>query len=573
MTQLLALPLTRLTDSNGDIIPNGRLYSFLTESLTPAATYTTADLDVSHGSYVQANSAGLLPPIYLDPAVTYRLQVRASPYSDAMDGFDFDPVSVKNTSDITFTPAGTGAVATTVQAKLRQRVDLTDKGTVADAKSALESIFTDFANKGGHCFIPPGNWLLSATATYTGQRINLEGAAITASSIWFDPASADVALELNNPSSGGCFQSSIRRLMFSSTNSVDKTAIKFVNVANCQIEDIGISQSGWLGDNSIGIQTEGRQLVEINRATIGCARPLVCSPNATHPALAVDHFLISNCELVGTSAAHPVIEFEDGVSFAQTKIWNTGVIGGGDGIRWVNTTSAAAGFSLDIYNVRTEQGKDPAAYSIRLDSSSGSLQSMTIHGCRLDSARNGIYLRNALAVTLIDTMFNTAGKTAMDMTFIPGSVLAIINCQGDGTFTFTNARCVYRSANSRALGMNELWVYDANSSSGAIQSNVPYGGVPFAVANDATAVLTDDTFCGYVDLTTTEDSGAVFFLRGQTHTVAETNDVDGLFSVTKDNPSTLNVYWDASSSAYLIQNKRGSSVTISAFKRGTNAGA
>jgi hypothetical protein len=93
MSLLGLVPVYRLTDSNNVIVPNGRLYTFLTGTLTAAPTYTTSALDVSHGAYVQANSAGLLPSFYYDPAVSYRAQVRAAPYTDAVPGMDFDPIN------------------------------------------------------------------------------------------------------------------------------------------------------------------------------------------------------------------------------------------------------------------------------------------------------------------------------------------------------------------------------------------------------------------------------------------------------------------------------------------------
>lgn len=98
MASLLVLPIARLTDSNGDIIANGRLYSYLTGTLAPVPTYTTDTLGVSHGDYVQADSSGLLPPIYIDPAISYRFKVKreTSPGSGVFQdvpGMDFDPVA------------------------------------------------------------------------------------------------------------------------------------------------------------------------------------------------------------------------------------------------------------------------------------------------------------------------------------------------------------------------------------------------------------------------------------------------------------------------------------------------
>jgi hypothetical protein len=165
MAQLLTLPLYRLTDSSGIIIPNGRLYSFETGTLTPAATYTTAALNVSHGAYVEADSAGLLPPIYLDPLVSYRFQVRASPYSAVVSGMDFDPVTAANAANLVFTQAGTGAVPRTTQDKLREGRSIADYGAISnlttDNSDALDATVAALPTYGGAIKVNGGNYRLN----------------------------------------------------------------------------------------------------------------------------------------------------------------------------------------------------------------------------------------------------------------------------------------------------------------------------------------------------------------------------------------------------------------------------
>lgn len=175
---LLALPLYRLTDANGVIIPNGRLYSFVTGTLTAAATYTTSGLSVSHGPYVQANSAGLLPPIYLDPVVTYRFQVRASPYSSAVSGMDFDPVSGATASDVSFTPSGADAETTTVQEWLRgQTLAPEDFGAAGDGTTndapAFVKLFTAQQSTGLPIRFKPGATYGIGVTGWTGISVTL----------------------------------------------------------------------------------------------------------------------------------------------------------------------------------------------------------------------------------------------------------------------------------------------------------------------------------------------------------------------------------------------------------------
>lgn len=81
---------------------------------------------------------------------------------------------------VTYTPAGTGAVATTVQAKLRESVSVKDFGAdptgVANATSAFNSAITYCkANNKGLC-IPDGTYLLTADGVnFAGQGLAIYG--------------------------------------------------------------------------------------------------------------------------------------------------------------------------------------------------------------------------------------------------------------------------------------------------------------------------------------------------------------------------------------------------------------
>jgi hypothetical protein len=53
---------------NGAVVPGGKIFTYLTGSSTPAATYTTPDLSVAHSNPIVADSAGVFAPFYLSPA-------------------------------------------------------------------------------------------------------------------------------------------------------------------------------------------------------------------------------------------------------------------------------------------------------------------------------------------------------------------------------------------------------------------------------------------------------------------------------------------------------------------------
>lgn len=468
--------------------------------------------------------------------------------------------------------SGTGSLARTQHDRNEDDMHLSDKGTTADMLTALQDVASDFA-AGGFCQIEAGTWTLSGTFSFTGQRLHLRGKGRQVSIVSFTPGAADVALEVNEPSAGGSNQGSINGLGFTSGNSVDKTAIRLVNVANWDIGHIGISTNAWQGD-SIGIKTEGRQLLYIHDCEIACARPIVIGNNATFPTISADHSVLERLELIGTSATRPVLEFENGTTFANLTIRNFACVKGQHGIYWNDTTSTGASFKLHIEDFRSEQGLDSAAYSIYLASTAQTLQDVIIENALLDNARNGIFLRNCQRVTLRNVTFNTTTGTALDMTFVAGSRLILENCSRTNSaaaITLTNARLISRE-DVTGMGVREEWIFDAATSSGSVTSDVYHGGKTVNVASAATTVIADNSFTGFVMITeAVENVSAIFALNGTTQTTNEVSDPSGFYSVTAGTASSNNVYWDAGSSRYVLQNNRAATRTYSFYRIGTAA--
>jgi len=90
-----------------------------------------------------------------------------------------------NASDVVYDPAGTGAVATTVQTKLRESVSVKDFGAVGDGvtddTAAIQAAATSLTN-GGILFFPPGTYKIT-TAITMQDKTEVHGSGIGATLI------------------------------------------------------------------------------------------------------------------------------------------------------------------------------------------------------------------------------------------------------------------------------------------------------------------------------------------------------------------------------------------------------
>lgn len=321
--------------------------------------------------------------------------------------------------------------------------------------------------EGGEIRLPRGYTRLAEPFRFAGNRLNIRGDGPYASTVQFEPeAPGAAAIELDTPGRGGQAQSSIAGLGFHSTNSVDKTAIRLPNVANVNIERIGIAGRAWPGAGSIGIHTAGRQFVRIRDCDLVCARPIVMSANPAWPTIGADFFQISSCELATSLPRGACVEVEDGVVAYNLSVRDTCMARGADGFRFVDRSSRGASCNLEFQNCRTEQGESPSGWSYDLRSARQSFQSILFQNVRCDGARNGIRISGGHRITLINVDLDQRdGRVALDIEFNPATVLTIIGgfSQVGGTMRLARARKVSgldSQVRGGAFGPNEIWVYD-----------------------------------------------------------------------------------------------------------------
>ncbi len=125
--------------------------------------------------------------VYQSPASYTETSATVVTFSEGLDVGDvasfvhsaFTAASSLASSAVTYAPGGTGAVASNVQAKLRESVSILDFGAVADGTTDNAAVFTLAIAKGGSIYVPAGNFAIDSTVTLVGNSVLILAADAT----------------------------------------------------------------------------------------------------------------------------------------------------------------------------------------------------------------------------------------------------------------------------------------------------------------------------------------------------------------------------------------------------------
>ena len=130
-----------------------------------------------------------------------------------------------------FTPAGTGAVSRTVQAKLRESVSVLDFGAVGDGVTDDSAAFALAIASNRHIWVPPGTYAIDASVTKTSvENFVLEGAGVDVTIFKCSSSATFANIPLN-------FQSStdikVKGITFDSNANASLGALVIVRFVSC----------------------------------------------------------------------------------------------------------------------------------------------------------------------------------------------------------------------------------------------------------------------------------------------------------------------------------------------------
>lgn len=178
-------------------LAGGKIYTYGAGGSTPQATYTTSAGNIAHSNPIVLDAAGRVPgggEIWLTDTLVYKFQLETSTGTivQTLDNVSASIgsaalVASSGSSLIGFIQAGSGAVARTVQGKLRDTVSVLDFGAdptgVADSTLAIQNAITYAASSNGSkvylpvgtykinnpgLTVPTGVWLIGDSATPVG---------------------------------------------------------------------------------------------------------------------------------------------------------------------------------------------------------------------------------------------------------------------------------------------------------------------------------------------------------------------------------------------------------------------
>jgi hypothetical protein len=237
----------RATDANGNPLSGAKWKFYATGTTTPQAVYSNAALSVSLGSVVTADGAGKFVSVYFDTSLAYRGILETSA---GVQLADIDPIndsagdlSASGGSNlIGYISAGAGAVARTVQDRLRERVSVKDFGAlidgVTDDTDAWEAAIAYCKSTYAKLWMPAGISLISRTLVVDWNGWSIEGDGFARSII--QQTTANPCMVINAPF--GEWRSISCNGGFNKTTRIGTYGVIMRNAGNSRFYDLG---SNW----------------------------------------------------------------------------------------------------------------------------------------------------------------------------------------------------------------------------------------------------------------------------------------------------------------------------------------
>ena len=322
-----------------------------------------------------------------------------------------------SSSSGSFTQSGTGAVARTVDSKLKDTVSLLDFGADPTGTLASDAALTAAAIPGVAVYIPAGSYKFVSPHVFSGSHIQIVCAGPQVTRLIFAPTVSGVmftfgpgtVLEVHDGVQNCGIQSSDTTYV--------KTAIKTRYVENFYFTGNNIYPWNDSTHASIGLVAQGLDFYHILDNTIMADQPISIQQSSNHAGngIDIDQSSFTNLYMVADTS-QPCVSVATGVNLSNV------IFGGvqswvlcGTGFKWIDTTSTIASYGLRIENVRTEQNTDSSGWGIDIEHNA-QLQNLRITGVRVSQqVGGGIKLRKTYEARLADNFIEPGTGAAIDI--------------------------------------------------------------------------------------------------------------------------------------------------------------
>lgn len=183
MTTLTPTPKQQFLDANGNPLVGGKVYTYVAGTTTPLVTYTDEGGTTPNTNPVILDSRGEAA-IWLGVA-SYKLKLTTSTDVEIWTVDNIVSASVQALADLSesggsalvgFLQSGTGAVATTVQAKLRETVSVKDFGAVGNGTTDDTTAIQTAINSGAKAvYFPAGTYIVTELTLASNRRLYGDG--------------------------------------------------------------------------------------------------------------------------------------------------------------------------------------------------------------------------------------------------------------------------------------------------------------------------------------------------------------------------------------------------------------
>lgn len=310
-----------------------------------------------------------------------------------------------------------------------------DPTGVADSTTAFNATLTA-ANalltagaSGADVALPRGNFKITGNVLVSKSRIRIYGQGVGATTINFAPTVAGTSCFTISGGALELFRNTIENLSIISVNGTRKVAITLIDTSEAEVSNIEalfFVTAGWaaLGDSSIGLRLQGRELTKVKKCTFNADRPLSIENNP-NSALSCDHLTMTDVFLnAGTNSdsciqvSNPIDQVSNWV-IEGTNPW----VGGKNGLLWAGGVAAIRSLNIKISGVRWEQQVGAAGFCFDVNRN---IANFALDDIAAGTNSNGFKFRNIEALSFRNCTYEGV-LIAKDLDNTSRSIF-IVNC-------------------------------------------------------------------------------------------------------------------------------------------------